>query len=75
MKIGEIVEILIRVKDDYGYGDFRREAVEQACNMLDKLPRMEEATEYEPACQMHGMTGERNSEDCHKRMHGGGKSE
>lgn len=48
MKIGEIVEILIRVKDDYGYGDFRREAVEQACNMLDKLPRMEEASEYEP---------------------------
>lgn len=50
MKVGEVVEILIRVKDDYGYGDFRREAVEQACNMLDKLPRMEEATEYEPAC-------------------------
>lgn len=48
MKIGEIVEILIRVKDDYGYGDFRKEAVEEACNLLDKLPRMEEATEYEP---------------------------
>jgi len=46
MKIGEIVEILIRVKDDYGYGDYRREAVEQACNLLDKLPRMEEATKY-----------------------------
>ncbi len=48
MKIGEIVEILIRVKDDYGYLDYRREAVEEACNLLDKLPRMEEAKGYEP---------------------------
>lgn len=48
MKIGEIVEILIRVKDDYAYGDYRHEAAEQACNLLNKLPRMEEATEYEP---------------------------
>lgn len=48
MKIGEIVEILIRVKDNYGYGDYRHEAVIEACNLLDKLPAMEEATEYEP---------------------------
>ena len=48
MKIGEIVEILIRVKDDYGHLDYRRQAVEEACNLLDKLPRMEEAKEYEP---------------------------
>lgn len=48
MKIGEIVEILIRVKDNYGYGDYRRDAVIEACNLLDKLPAMEEATEYEP---------------------------
>lgn len=48
MKIGEIVEILIRVKDDYGYFDYRRQAVEEVCNLLDKLPRMEEASEYEP---------------------------
>lgn len=48
MKIGEIVEILIRVKDDYGYSDFRKEAVEEACNLLDKLPAQEEATTYEP---------------------------
>lgn len=48
MKIGEITEILIRIKDNYGYGDYRREAVEQACNLLDKLPRMEEAGDYEP---------------------------
>lgn len=45
---GEVVEILIRVKDDYGYFDYRRQAVEEACNLLDKLPRMEEAREYEP---------------------------
>ena len=48
MKIGEVVEILIRVKDDYGYFDYRRKAVAEACNLLDKLPRMEEAREYEP---------------------------
>lgn len=48
MKIGEIVEILIRVKDDYGHFDYRKQAIEEACNLLDKLPRMEEAIEYEP---------------------------
>lgn len=48
MKIGEIVEILIRVKDDYSYTDYRKQAIEEACNLLDKLPRMEEAGEYEP---------------------------
>ena len=48
MKIGEIVEILIRIKDNYGYSDYRREALEETCNLLDKLPRMEEAKDYEP---------------------------
>lgn len=48
MKIGEIVEILIRVKDNYNFGDFRKEAIEEACNVLDKLPAQEEATAYEP---------------------------
>jgi hypothetical protein len=48
MKIGEIVEILIREKDVYTYGDFRREAIEEACNLLDRLPPQEEATTYEP---------------------------
>lgn len=48
MKIGEIVEILIRVKDDYSYTDYRKQAIEEACNLLDKLPSMEEAREYEP---------------------------
>lgn len=48
MIIGEIVEILIREKDNYSFGDYRKEALEEACNLLDKLPRMEEATIYEP---------------------------
>ena len=48
MKIGEIVEILIRIKDNYGYSDYRREALEETCNLLDKLPRMEETKDYEP---------------------------
>ena len=48
MKIGEIVEILIREKDKYTYGDYRKRAIEEACNLLDRLPGMEEATTYEP---------------------------
>lgn len=48
MKIGEIVEILIVEKDRYAYGDYRKQAMEEACNLLDRLPGMEEATTYEP---------------------------
>lgn len=48
MRIGEIVEILIREKDNYTYEDYRRQAIEETCNLLDKLPRGEEATTYEP---------------------------
>lgn len=48
MIIGEIVEILIREKDKYLYGDYRRQAIEETCNLLDKLPREKEATTYEP---------------------------
>lgn len=48
MKIGEIVEILIREKDNYSFGDYRKEAIEEACNLLDRLPAEEEATTYEP---------------------------
>lgn len=47
MTIGEVVEALIQIKDDYGFGDYRREAAEEACNLLDRLPRMEEASIYE----------------------------
>lgn len=48
MKIGEIVEVLIREKDNYVYGDYRKQAMDEACNLLDRLPGMEEATTYEP---------------------------
>lgn len=48
MKTGEIVEILIGVKDNYAFGDYRREALEEACNLLDRLPKREEATTYAP---------------------------
>lgn len=48
MKIGEITEILIRTKDDYSYEDYRRQAIEETCNLLGRMPRMEEATTYEP---------------------------
>lgn len=48
MRIGEIVEILIREKDKYTFGDNRKTAIEEACNLLDKLPSQEEATTYEP---------------------------
>jgi hypothetical protein len=48
MIIGEIVEILIREKDKYSHGDYRKEAIEEACNLLDRLPPQEEATTYEP---------------------------
>lgn len=46
MRIGEIVEYLIGIKDDYPPGSTQEEAVIEACNLLDKLPRMEEATKY-----------------------------
>ncbi len=48
MKIGEIVEILITLKDEQPPMSHREEALIEACNLLDKLPRMAEATEYEP---------------------------
>ena len=49
MKIGEIVEHLIRIRDNRNinyYTEQEDEALIEACNLLDKLPRMEEATEY-----------------------------
>ena len=47
MKIGEIVETLISVKKDYPFGDYRKEAIEEACNLLDHIPRMVEADSSE----------------------------
>ena len=48
MKIGEIVETLIRVKDRHHVLSREEEAIIEACNLLDRLPRLEEATTYKP---------------------------
>lgn len=49
MIIGEIVERLIGIKD--GHDDLystEYRAIVEACNLLARMPRMEEATSYEP---------------------------
>lgn len=48
MKTGEIVERLIDIKDSYDLMSFEYEAVLEACNLLEKLPRLEEAEKYAP---------------------------
>lgn len=53
MKIGEVVEELIYLRDKFGRynGELTRQqddAICQACNILAKLPNMEEAIGYEP---------------------------
>ncbi|MCD8150561.1 MAG: hypothetical protein LUE92_13595 [Clostridiales bacterium] len=48
MKIGEIVEILIVIKDQQHTRSIEEEALIEACNLLDRLPSGEEATTYEP---------------------------
>lgn len=49
MIIGEIVERLIGIKDsNEQLLSYEYEAILEACNLLDKLPRMEEATTYAP---------------------------
>lgn len=48
MIIGELVERLIGIKDSHDLWSHEQDAIEQACNLLDKLPRLEEATEYAP---------------------------
>lgn len=49
MIIGEIVERLISLKDSHDdLLSTEYEAIVEACNLLDKLPRMKEATDYEP---------------------------
>ncbi len=48
MKIGEIVETLIGIKDQQEILSREEQALIEACNLLDKLPRTAEATTYEP---------------------------
>ena len=43
MKIGEIIETLIRIKDRQPVRSREEEALIEACNILENLPRMEEA--------------------------------
>lgn len=49
MKIGEVLEILITIKNDLPLLSREEQAVIEACNLLEKLPRFEEITTYEPA--------------------------
>lgn len=48
MIIGELVERLISIRDSHDLWLHEQETIEEACNLLDKLPRLEEATEYAP---------------------------
>lgn len=50
MIIGAVVEELIYIRDKFR-GDLTKqqdEAICETCNLMDRLPRMEEATTYEP---------------------------
>lgn len=44
MIIGEIVEILISIKDSQKAQSREEQALIEACNLLSRLPRLEEAT-------------------------------
>lgn len=47
MRIGEIVEILIQIRDDCFLSSNEDEAVCAACNILSKLPRTEDELEVQ----------------------------
>lgn len=50
MKLGNIVEMLISIKDDYDLAYCERNAINDACNILEKFPRdMEKADAEEVA--------------------------
>lgn len=48
MKIGEIVELLIGIKDNQQVMSREEEALIEACNLLARLPRLQEAKTYSP---------------------------
>ncbi|MBQ8331168.1 MAG: hypothetical protein IJX94_01545 [Clostridia bacterium] len=48
MVIGEVVEILIGMRKRRDVLSREEEAIIEACNLLDRLPRLAEATTYEP---------------------------
>ena len=47
MKIGEIVETLISIRDWYKLTETERDALADACNVLDRLPGFAEAYDVE----------------------------
>lgn len=50
MNLGTIVEMLIGIKDDYDLSFCERNAINNACNILEKFPRnMEQADAEEVA--------------------------
>ena len=51
MLIGEVVEILIGIKDRQKVLSREEEALVAACNLLDTLPRTEEANTYKPSAK------------------------
>ena len=50
MIIGAVVEELINIRDKFRdeLRSNQDEEIYEACNLMDRLPRMEEATTYEP---------------------------
>ena len=48
MIIGELVEILINIKDSQDVLSREEEALIEACNLLSRLPRLAEASSYQP---------------------------
>lgn len=48
MIIGEVVEVLISLRSTVKILSREEEAIIEACNLLAKLPRLEEASEYMP---------------------------
>lgn len=47
MHLEDIAEILMRVADDYAYGDYRRHAVEEAYRIINELKRTEDMKNHE----------------------------
>lgn len=48
MFIGEVIEMLISLMEQVPLMSREEKAINEACNFLDKLPRLERATTYEP---------------------------
>ncbi len=67
MIIGEIVEMLLIIRDTKGLTPLEDEAVIAACNLLSRLPRLQEAetitnvlTEFSPIKNVNTVLSEDN---------------